>query len=40
MSVYDKYYEKGIKNMLELVKKIITYWQGDQRMHSGGGFEE
>lgn len=24
MSVYDKYYEKGIKNMLELVKKIIT----------------
>lgn len=24
MSVYEKYYEKGIKNMLELVKEMVT----------------
>lgn len=38
--MYDKYYEKGMKNPLELVKKMSVYWQDDQRMLFGGGFEE
>lgn len=29
-----------MKNPLELVKQSTTYWQDDQRMLCGGGFEE